>query len=343
MESLIKMALKPSIGCSNNFYNHICFLRGQAEEKRVATKLFRPAGPMTLDTQWCPKARRLTIWYEKNDWQLEAIRLTDEPHTLSGEILRLNANPPPRAGFLDVSGNCIRDGGHAPPLPEEVPPDDEDVHEATAKLPVVKFEPQIHFRKRSKYRSETANLLLCQGGSCPGSRLSRHLVQLLGVDSDGLLVFKKLSGWTALEKCLRSIAAYKRCLIQLISGLEALHSVGIVHRDLRLPNLLFDEEEGAVVICDLESRWGNRLAPEIEDTTGYEGVWSVETDIFDLGVCLRDLIYMNNPILRTLERAVPSPFDKIFEACVQTKPERRPSLKELRSMVEQIEDTESGQ
>lgn len=295
---------------------------------------------MMLDIERNSRDLYLTIWYEENKWHLKAIRLFNKPNTLSGQILRLNSNPPLQAGFWEINGNRVQCFTHAPPLPEQPPHDNEDVDEVTANLPVVTFQRQIHFRKCSKYRNEIANLLLSQGGSCPGTQLSPHLVQLLGADSEGCLVFRKLSPWQSLDKYLRSIAAYKRCLIQIISGLSTLHSVGIVHRDIRLDNLLFDEDNRQVVICDLESRWGNRLALEIQDTTGHEGVWTVKTDIFDLGSCLRDLIYMNSRILPTVDWIVPPPFDRIVAACVQQKPEDRPSLIELRSMVEEIRDTE---
>ena len=42
------------------------------------------------------------------------------------------------------------------------------------------------------------------------------------------------------HKKLKDIEAAK-VLQQLISGVEYLHSIGIVHRDLKLENLLFDD------------------------------------------------------------------------------------------------------
>lgn len=70
--------------------------------------------------------------------------------------------------------------------------DSEDISAELALLPLVQVDPSKHFAKKGKYRSEVYNLLKCQGGACPGSRLSPHVIQLLGRSPDGQLVFEKL-------------------------------------------------------------------------------------------------------------------------------------------------------
>lgn len=321
-----------------SFYSLICSLRNDAEEKMAATQLFPPAGPRPRELLWDPARQCGTIWYERNKWGIKGIRLFDKPQTLSGDILRLNKAPPLQAGFLDINGNDVtKIACPSSPL-DSIDDDDEDVHDLLSNLSTITYKPQLHFAKRSTYRSEITNLLHCQGGRCPGTPLSPHIVQLLGIDSKHRLLFKKMAPWRSLERRIRSVTAYKRSILQIISGLEALHSIGIVHRDFRLENLLFDEEEQRVVICDLESRWGNRLAPELHGRYGVEDVWTAQTDIFDLGLCIRNLIYMKNLIFPTVELPLPAPFDKLVEACTRRKPEDRPSLNELRSMVEHIHD-----
>lgn len=60
-----------------------------------------------------------------------------------------------------------------------------------------------------------------------------------------------------------SLAIYKSWILQLIDTLDSLHSVGIIHRDLRADSLLFSADWKRLVICDLESRWGERSASEV--------------------------------------------------------------------------------
>lgn len=51
-----------------------------------------------------------------------------------------------------------------------------------------------------------------------------------------------------------------RSILHLITALKNLHSLGIVYRGLRGINLRFWENGHRFVVCDIESRWGNRLA-----------------------------------------------------------------------------------
>lgn len=65
-----------------------------------------------------------------------------------------------------------------------------------------------------------------------------------------------------------SIRFYKSWILQLTVGLKALHSVGIVHRELRLANLLVTSDG---LICDLEASTGK----EFRDGPGsFEGTCS---------------------------------------------------------------------
>lgn len=228
-----------------------------------------------------------------------------------------------------------------PHLPSEPEPDDEDLNDLLGLLPVVDFDAHLHFRKRGKYRSEISNLLRCQGGICPGTPLSPHIVQLLGADTQGNLVFPKLAQWQRFGARLRSASAYKRYILQLLSGLEALHTVGIIHRDIRLDNLVFNESADCLVICDLESRWGNHNAPEIRGSVGLSQVWTPQTDIYDLGECIKCLVYMNNPIMLTIERPLPSPIAEIVDRCQQQNSEQRPTLQDVRLLVLSIPEDET--
>lgn len=122
------------------------------------------------------------------------------------------------------------------------------------------------------------------------------------------------------------------------AAVKGLHSIGIVHRDLRIENILFSkDDDNRLVVADLECRWGQRLAPEIDRGDDLNG--SEKSDIYDIGNCIRCMIYANVPFTAQVEWPVPPPFDIVVEACMRRDPGKRPGLDELCRMVEQIEST----
>ncbi|KGO75386.1 hypothetical protein PITC_080720 [Penicillium italicum] len=279
-----------------------------------------------------------SFWYE--DEQDETafgtfVRLVDIPGSLSGDILRLHRDLPLIEGHFEVDGDVIRQitNPPQPPIREE---DSEDLTPILARLPEIEIDASRHFTKKGRYRSEVENLLKCQGGSCPGIPLSPHIIKLLGKSPAGELVFEKLDPrYFALGRFF-SIAIYKQWTLHIIAALKILHSLGIVYRDLHIENLLFSTDGQTLILADLEGRWGQRSAPEIvlEDTL--DSNWTEKSDIYDIGVVIKCIIYANIPITSEVEWPVPPPFDRIVEACTRTDPAERPELIELEAMVESI-------
>ncbi|OAA60810.1 Protein kinase-like domain protein [Cordyceps fumosorosea ARSEF 2679] len=229
------------------FSQNVHHLRAEYEQCRLATNLFPPGGKpvLELDLQ-CGDKSSMTFWYDDGTEHGQCVRIFDVPGTLSGDILRIRRNLPAMSAY-----------------PEVIDDDSEDVSELVSKLPLVSVDPAKHFVKKGKYRSEVENLIKCQGGSVPGHPFSPNIIQLLGRSSDGQLVFEKL--WSSARTLghFSSLALYKSWILQLIDALHCLHSVGIIHRDLRTDNLLFSNDGQRLVVCDLESRWGERKAPEV--------------------------------------------------------------------------------
>ncbi|CAJ2511848.1 Uu.00g074730.m01.CDS01 [Anthostomella pinea] len=240
-------------------------LRAEYEQRRVATNLYPPGSGrrhLELDLHLGDKSY-MTYWFDNGTNDGQCVRIFDGPGTRSGDILRLYQNLPTRSDHFEIDGDDIRPLNSCLDKPEDIEDDSEDVSKPVSKLPLVSVDPAKHFLKKGKYRSEIENLIRCQGGSVPGHPLSSNVIQLLGRSGDGQLVFEKLSFCWRILGHFSSLALYKSWILQLIDGLGCLHSVGIVHRDLRVAKLLFSDHGRRLVVCDLEGRWGNRSAPEI--------------------------------------------------------------------------------
>ncbi|KAI1780299.1 hypothetical protein F4818DRAFT_395304 [Hypoxylon cercidicola] len=236
------------------FVKEVQRLRADYMMRREWTNLVPPTGRPIIDlnVDVVDGTIYYTYWYEDGTPRGQCIRLVDIPGTLSGDILRLQRNMPILNGDQEIIGDQIRPLEHAP-SPPDLEDDSEDLSSLLATLPIIDADPSKHFVKKGKYQSEIQNLLKCQGGSCSGVPQSTHIISLLGKSSEGQLVFEKFHPRYALA-LVHPLKAYKSWILQVISGLKFLHSLGIVHRDLRIDNLVFSRDGSRLLICDLESR-----------------------------------------------------------------------------------------
>ncbi|KAJ5945995.1 hypothetical protein N7454_002834 [Penicillium verhagenii] len=118
-----------------------------------------------------------------------------------------------------------------------------------------------------------------------------------------------------------------------------LHSLGIIHRDIRIDNIVYSSDTSRVLICDLEGRWGNRLAPEISREPVLDAGWTEKSDIYDLGYLIKGMIYGKVPVTIVVEWPVPPPLDAVVEASTRDRPEERSSLDDIYAMVDKIQIT----
>ncbi|KAF2758901.1 kinase-like protein [Pseudovirgaria hyperparasitica] len=319
-----------------NFRNEVQHLRATYERKRNSTNLYPPVGRPVygIEVRAVDDIDQHTFWYELEDSKnLQCIRLYDIPGTLSGDILRLNKQLPTMSNEknYEIQGDKIVPL-ETVPTPRRFESDAENLTSELCKLPEIAVDPDKHFVKQGKYRSEIRNLLTCQGGSCPGVPISPHIIQLLGKSADGHLVFEKQNPRYILA-FVHDFCRYRSWILQIITGLAALHSVGIVHRDLRIDNLVFSTDATRVWIIDLEGRWGNWRAPEVSDGAGLDAGWTEMSDIYDLGSLIKDMIYGNVPLTLQVDWDAPTLLKPVVEACTRDSPSDRPSLSRLHDMV----------
>jgi len=269
----------------------------------------------------------------------------DVPGNISGDILRLKANLP----WESLSCHSAIRGDEISPIPlrpfngDNYP--DEDTADLVSQLPLVAFDERIHFAKPSKLRSEIPNLLKARG--------LPHIVELLGRTEDGRIVFPKLALGQWLGMTNRGIVAVKRILLQLAEALISLHSIGIIHRDLHPRNVLASSDYRTAYLCDLESGWGSTECPEITDALA-RGLnlsavpFSEKSDVYMFGRLMTDIILSNN--IKTRWQGMsggnwlpPAPFRSIVLACVAVEPSARPTMHQVKALLEAVPVPDASQ
>ncbi|KAF8878992.1 kinase-like domain-containing protein [Gymnopilus junonius] len=124
-------------------------------------------------------------------------------------------------------------------------------------------------------------------------------------------------------------------MLDVIDGVTYLHSLGIVHRDLVMRNIL---DSNPLVICDLQSHHATSHCHPVEIDDGDYSKFSFASDVFALGALLWECCFYNNPLNRAvlLDNPPPPPFRDIFIACTQERAEDHPTITQLRAMYDTI-------
>jgi len=199
----------------------------------------------------------------------------------------------------------------------------------------------------------------------------KNVVQFIGACTrvpNLCIVFEYMQGGSVFDYIRRqgplSVDQVVRVGVEVARGMDYLHQMHIVHRDLKAANLLMDEH-GTVKIADFgvarvvtqgvmtaetgTYRW---MAPEVIEHRPY----SHKADVFSFGVLLWELITGKVPHghLTPLQAAVgvvqkglrpplpetlPPALADLMRACWRTQPEQRPEFAEVAQSLLQLQDS----
>lgn len=329
-------------GSNKTYSNEVVRLRQEYERRLEMSNLFPPFGRYAIETEIQTKGKAyMTFWFDHEDQDEElgqCVRIYNLPGTLSGDILRLRQQLPERRGHYEIEGNLIRPLAACLPHPDVADEEEEDVDDLLKTLPIVQPHPLRHFSKPTRYRSEIENLIKCQSGSIPGTSISPNVIRLLGRSPDGKLVFDALHTTNQTLSRIQSLRADRDWALQLLHGLECLHSLAIIHGGLCAENLLFTPDGSRLVICDLEGRRGERKTAGVStDGTLDELARTAQSDIYDVGNCIKAFVYGGDPATPFIERPMPGLWREIVQACQRENAQDRATIAELRAMVESIQ------
>ncbi|KAF9550485.1 hypothetical protein EC957_000159 [Mortierella hygrophila] len=132
---------------------------------------------------------------------------------------------------------------------------------------------------------------------------------------------------------------------EIAHGLSYIHSLGIIHCDVKSPNVLLTKNL-EVKLCDFGSA---RTAADKQGSLGTEGwmapefledatTYSPESDIYALGIVMWEMASSGkspstrSQVLREKLDDVPHEYHRIMKACWDEDPKRRPGSKEISSL-----------
>ena len=191
---------------------------------------------------------------------------------------------------------------------------------------------------------------------------SKHVMELMDIVSysyagelESGLILEKITGSDLEEENYNPGVTYKRILWQIASGLSDIHEAGVIHRDIKPPNIRVDMS-GVLKILDFglsreigkdnhtRSIAGTKrfMAPELFGTSTIKFTEAVDVYAFGVtaAVLLRHLagqtlqpVDASSTNLVALYPGLDSDTAAIISSCVRRSPQRRPEIKDVKAAL----------
>ena len=131
-----------------------------------------------------------------------------------------------------------------------------------------------------------------------------------------------------LEECPLGDAQAREILIQVCRGLKVLHSLGVVHRDVKPENIILRGDEAVLIDFDVSRvcKPEQNSDTQVMGTTGYAAPeqfgfsqTDARADIFSLGVLLNEMLIRRHPS----QKLADGPLRPIIEKCIEVNVDKR--------------------
>jgi len=138
----------------------------------------------------------------------------------------------------------------------------------------------------------------------------KHILKIIDFwkndNKENVIIITELFPYTLTEyinkyRTMISVSHIKKFCIQILRGLEYLHSHGIIHRDIKCDNIFINSEDGRVVIGDFGLSIENKKPSSIVGTPEfmckdiYENKYTEKIDIYAFGMCLLFMLTGETP------------------------------------------------
>ncbi|KAJ6478001.1 hypothetical protein DFH09DRAFT_951763, partial [Mycena vulgaris] len=165
------------------------------------------------------------------------------------------------------------------------------------------------------------------------------IVELIGRTDDGRIVFPKLVLAERLALAMAGIGEIKRILLQLAEAVISLHAIELIRCDLALRTILASSDNQTAYLCDLECCYGSSDCAEIADAftrnLDLSAVpFSENLDVCMFGRLMADCILCNG--IAGGNWLPPAPFRSIVLACIAIEPSARPSMQQVKALLEAV-------
>lgn len=145
------------------------------------------------------------------------------------------------------------------------------------------------------------------------------------LDSQSYIIMKRMTPINMLPFETITLRDKINCIISIAQCVDGIHSLGVVHNDITLNNILYDPITLSIKIIDFSSSFFEGHEQINCTTPRYaspENIKSKSSDIWAFGIILKHINSCNNTFI-----------DNLIKSCLQEDPKCRPSIKDILKLL----------